>query len=88
MKLANGEMRIAVIQFAENEGSIHAFSDDIPGLNICGRDHATVLRDVLDGIKFIYREFFGQNVAVELGKAPDIAIQHQMIERLVMRQTA
>lgn len=59
------ECIVARIQLLERDGHIHAFSDEVPGLNVCGKDREVVLRDVVTAIKFLYREVRGLNVEVE-----------------------
>lgn len=58
------ESMLARIQLTERDGHIHAFSDEVPGLNVCGTDREVVLADVLTAIKFLYREVRGFNVTV------------------------
>lgn len=59
------ECIVARIQLVERDGHIHAFSDEVPGLNVCGENREVVLDDVITAIKFLYREVRGLNVNVE-----------------------
>ena len=59
------ECTFARIQMEARDGHIHAFSDEVPGLNICGKDREVVLRDVVRGIKFLFKEVRGINVDVQ-----------------------
>lgn len=61
----NFDCTFARIQLDERDGHIHAYSDDVPGLNICGTDKEAVLRDVIRGIEFLYREVRGMKVSVQ-----------------------
>jgi hypothetical protein len=54
---------VAEVTLKEKGGSIHAYSDEIPGLHICGIDREKVLVDVITGIKFLYKE--AKNIEVE-----------------------
>jgi hypothetical protein len=53
---------VAEVQLKEENGSILAYSDELPGLNIVGTDRETVLADVLTGIKFLYKELHGMAI--------------------------
>lgn len=80
---------VAEIQFSEGNGSIHAYSDDIPGLHICGTDREAVLRDVVGGIKFLYKQLHGLVIECEWAASPVEVFQHKQnlkgIEHLVMK---
>ncbi|MGE3679427.1 MAG: hypothetical protein AB7F95_16080 [Burkholderiales bacterium] len=83
---------VAEVQLHESDGSIHAYSDDIPGLNICGADREAVLTDVIHGIVHIFKIVHGKNVTVEWADTPAGAFQHESHphrskERFVMKPT-
>jgi len=83
---------VAEVKFSEKGGSIHAYSDDIPGLNIVGTDRDDVLDDVVEGIKFLYKEVKGMTVTVEWVDTPATVFNEHVqprknIERFVMKPT-
>lgn len=55
-------LKVAEVQFKEQDGSIHAYSDEIPGLHVVGTDRDEVLDDVITAIKFLYQEVKGQAI--------------------------
>ena len=82
---------VAEILFEEHDGEIHAYSDHIPGLNICGSDRDDVCQDVLEAIKFLYKEVKGMVVSVEWASVPPLAKEEvhsglPKMEHVVMRQ--
>jgi hypothetical protein len=83
---------VAEIRLDERDGDIHAYSDDVPGLNICGRDRDEVLEDVVGAIKFLYKEVAGIDVDVELADSAKAKFdkaapsQRPSVERFVMRE--
>ena len=61
----NTESIVARIELMERDGHVYAYSDEVPGLNVCGTDRDVVLQDVVTAIKFLYREVRGLNVSVK-----------------------
>lgn len=43
------------ICFYENGGIVHAYSPELPGLHVCGKRRETVLADVPEVIKMLYK---------------------------------
>jgi hypothetical protein len=62
---------LARIQLDARDGHIHAFTDEVPGVNICGTDRDTVLRDTIGAIKFYFQEVRGMEVHVAKEKKPN-----------------
>lgn len=78
---------VAEVQLKEADGSIHAYSDELPGLNIIGTDRDAVLADVITGIKFLYKEVHGQVIEVNWVDSP-ASVTFNMArpaERVMMR---
>jgi hypothetical protein len=61
---------VAEITLKEQGGSIHAYSDEIPGLHIVGTDRESVFHDVITGIKFLYKQLKNINVEVQWVESP------------------
>ena len=82
---------VAEVQLRERGGSIHAYSDEIPGLNICGTDRQEVLEDVIAGIKFLYQELKGIAVEVKWVDSPaamfDARLHTKDVARFMMMPT-
>lgn len=55
-------LKVAEVQLKEQDGSIHAYSDEIPGLHVVGTNRDEVLDDVITAIKFLYLEVKGQAI--------------------------
>lgn len=54
------------ICFHENGGIIHAYSPDLPGLHVCGKRRETVLADVPEVIRMLYKLNDGVEVTVKM----------------------
>lgn len=54
------------ICFHENGGIVHAYSPDLPGLHVCGKKRETVLADVPEVIKMLYKLNDGVDVQVKM----------------------
>lgn len=78
---------VAEVQLKEQDGSIHAYSDEIPGLHICGTNRDDVLADVITGIKFLYKEVHGLSIEARWADSPAAVIYNleRPAERLVMQ---
>ena len=78
---------VAEVQIKEENGSIHAYSDELPGLHICGTDRDAVLEDVILGIKFLYKEVHGMNIEARWADSPAAVTFHmeRPAERVVMQ---
>lgn len=61
---------VAEVQLKEEGGSILAYSDEVPGLNVVGTDRDTVLADVITAIKFLYKEVHGMPIDVNWVDSP------------------
>ena len=61
---------VAEVKLKEKDGSIHAYSDEIPGLHIVGTVEEDVLADVLTGITFLYKEVKNINVEARWVESP------------------
>jgi hypothetical protein len=59
---------VAKVTLDERGKDIHAYSDDIPGLNICGTNREDVLQDVVGAVAFLFKEVHGIDVQVELAR--------------------
>ncbi len=84
---------VAEVELEEKEGHIYAYSNDVPGLNICGEDRQYVLDDVIEAIKFLYQEVVGIRVDAEWAESPKSKFemaptQRPPVERVVMRELA
>ena len=51
--------------FEDRLGCWYATSDDISGLNLCGRDRSAVERDIPRLIRILYKENFGLDIDVK-----------------------
>ena len=82
---------VAEVRMDEKNGSIHAYSDEIPGLHVVGQDRNAVLADVVTAIKFIYKEVKGMAVEVKWAESPATYFDKQLpmrgVERFVMTPT-
>ena len=78
---------VAEVQLTEKDGSFHAYSDELPGLNICGVDREAVLADVILGIKFLYKEVHGMNIEARWADSPAAVTYNKArpAERVVMQ---
>ncbi|MDE0004258.1 MAG: hypothetical protein OXQ29_16335 [Rhodospirillaceae bacterium] len=52
------------VQIIEEEGVLFTRSTDLPGLRLCSRDMNSLLADIPDAIKLLYRE--NKGVAVDV----------------------
>jgi hypothetical protein len=81
---------VAEVQIKEKGGSIHAYSDEIPGLHVVGQDRELVLEDVITAIKFLYKEVKGMAVDVKWADSPATFFSKERpmknFERFVMTQ--
>ncbi|MCW5621965.1 MAG: hypothetical protein KIS79_12740 [Burkholderiales bacterium] len=84
------QVLVAEVKISEKDGSIHAFSDEIPGLHIVGTNRAEVLEDVMAGIKFLYQKVKGMAVECEWADspAPEFNRTRPSVERFVMCKAA
>ena len=68
--LDRSNVLVAEVCIKEEGGSIHAYSEEIPGLHIVGTEREAVLEDVVTGIKFLYKEVKNMNVDVRWVNSP------------------
>lgn len=78
-------LRVAEVKFTERGGSIHAQSDEIPGLHIIGTDRESVMKDVINGIKFVFQHIHGKVVDVEWVDTPASVLPHAHTPRDIAR---
>ena len=61
---------VAEVQLKEQDGSVLAYSDEMPGLNVVGTNRDEVLADVITAIKFLYKEVHGMVIEASWVDSP------------------